>query len=150
MLPALWALPVQASSDSDAWLSAREVQMTHATAIGAAAKDLADGADEPELAELRLLVASAVVAFDGLEVRDCFRVWWSYVRTSYVLYDQALAGLEAHDGMRVQAATAASMYLTTMAANTAVDCPRTESGLASRSESVPSGGLPTVLPPDFG
>jgi hypothetical protein len=139
-----------ADSNADAWEDAREVQRSHAAAIATAAKALADGGNAEEISELRRLVREALRAMDQLDVRACFRVWWSYVRTSYVLYDQALAGLEDSDLARVRTATLASTFLASMAASTAVDCSR--SGEAFRRSSVlgPRGGLPVVGAEELG
>jgi len=117
-------IPVAASTSADAWMSARMAHQTHSTAIGIAAQSLADGSSPREVRELRGVVATAVRAIDRLEVHACFQVWWSYVRSSYVLFDQVLVGLEANDPVRVQSAAAASRYLSTMAASIRVDCPQ--------------------------
>jgi hypothetical protein len=102
------------------------VHQTHSDAIGEAARSLADGGSEREVRELRILVATAVRAIDRVEVHACFQVWWSYVRSSYVLFDQALVGLETNDLARVQSAASASRYLSALAASVEVECPRDE------------------------
>ena len=56
-------------------------------------------------------------------MHDCFRVWWSYVRTSYMLLDEALAGMERGDLGQVQVAVTSSRYLAAQAHSTIVDCP---------------------------
>jgi hypothetical protein len=141
LLAVLIPVPVRAApSNTDAWLDARAAQQTHAAAIASAARALADGGDEDELRELRRRVVAAVRAMDDLDVRACFRVWWSYVRTSFVLYDQALIGLEASDLARVQTATAASTFLNAMAATTTVDCTRSDISTRSAATPGPRGG----------
>jgi hypothetical protein len=115
----------RAASESEAWLSARQVWMTGSTAIGDAAKVLGDGGSPDEMRDLRRAVADAIQELDALEVHDCFRVWWSYVRTSYLLFDQALAGMERGDLGLVQIATASSRFLAAQAKLTVVDCPGT-------------------------
>ena len=142
MLALLVPMPVHAASDADAWMSARQVQQSHSTAIGEAALGLADGGSAREVHDLRRVVAGAVRAIDALEVHDCFRVWWSYVRSSYVLFDQALVGVETNDAAHAQAAVSASRYLTAMAAATGVDCPRDESMAMDESSLGPRGGHP--------
>jgi hypothetical protein len=122
---------VSASTGAEAWLSAQLVHRTHSTAIGEAAQGLADGGSEREIRELRVLVAHAVLAIDRLEVHACFQVWWSYVRSSYVLYDQALIGLETDNLAQVQSAAAASRYLSALAANVKVECPWDQPGPAA-------------------
>ena len=66
---------------------------------------------------------------DALEVHECFRVWWSYARTSYIMFDVAVMGVEASDLGRAQSATAASLFLASMADSIDVDCPRDEPAL---------------------
>lgn len=129
---ALVPWPVAGSSSADAWLSAQMVHRTHSSTIGEATRDLADGGSEREVRELRILVATAVRDIDRLEVHACFQVWWSYVRSSYVLFDQALAGLESNDLARVQSASSASRYLSALAASVEVECPRGEAPAAGR------------------
>jgi hypothetical protein len=128
---AIVPVPVAGSTSADAWMAAQVVHRTHSTAIGVAAQDLADGGSARDLRELRQLVTTAVAAIDRLEVHGCFRVWWSYVRSSYVLFDQALVGIESSDLAQVQSATAASRYLSAMAAAVPVDCPRDQSVLGA-------------------
>lgn len=123
-------------------MSAQLVHRTHSTTIGLAAQGLTDGGSARELRELRGLVATAVVAIDRLEVHACFRVWWSYVRSSYVLFDQALVGVETNDLARVQSATAASRYLSAMAESVDVECPWDESGLTAGFNLGPRDPLP--------
>lgn len=128
LLPALLLLgasmpgTVLGANGSDAWQSARQVFEIQSVAIGQATLALADGGTDGEIRSLRRVVAAAVRELDALEVHDCFRVWWSYVRSSYVLFDQALVGAEANDVAHVQSALAASRYLAAMAQATAVDC----------------------------
>ena len=149
MLAALLFAPASlaASTSADDWLSAQMVHRTHALAIGEAAQRLSDGTTEREVRHLRRVVARAVWAIDRLEVHACYQVWWSYVRSSFVLFDQALVGLEAADPARVQSAVQASRFLATLAAATTVDCPRGD-GSATTEQLVPSGSLPLVRPPD--
>ena len=144
-LPALLALavlvplPASAASDLDAWRSARQVHLAQSAALVVAAQDLVDAGGAGEVRELRQVLSEAVAALDALEVHECFRVWWSYVRTSYVLYDQALIGVEAADIGRVQIATASSTYLAALAAATPVDCTG-DRGAISSSPSSPAWG----------
>jgi hypothetical protein len=131
-----------ASTSADDWLSAKMVHRTHALAIGEAAQRLADGTTEREVRNLRRVVARAVWAMDHVEVHACYQVWWSYVRSSFVLFDQALAGLEAADPEKVHSAVQASQLLSTMAATTTVDCPRGAGTAASRAGPSPGAPLP--------
>jgi hypothetical protein len=131
-----------AGSNAEAWIDAREVQKTHSAAIASAAQAFADGGDEDEVLELRHQVSAAVQAMDRLDVRDCFRVWWSYVRTSYVMFDQAVVGLQASDLARVQIATAASTFLDGLAASTTVDCSRDSHARRTSTGLGPRGGYP--------
>ncbi len=151
VLAALLITPagVSASTSADDWLSARMVHRTHATAIGEAAQRLADGTTEREVRDLRRVVARAVLAIDRLEVHACYQVWWSYVRSSFVLFDQALIGLEANDLARVNSAVQASRFLATMAAATTVDCPR-DAGSTAILPLGPSDPLPLVVLPEAG
>jgi hypothetical protein len=142
-------LPAPASAavdDAQAWLSARRIQQTQVDAIAAAAVALSDGGDEREVSLLRRRVAAAIVALDAIDVRECFRVWWSYVRTSLVLYDQAIIGLQVSDSTRVRTATAASTFLTGMAYATAVDCPVSIGSDPEAARLGPRGGVPLVGP----
>lgn len=131
-----------AGTNAEAWVDAREVQKTHSAAIASAAQAFADGGDENEVLELRHQVSAAVLAMDRLDVRDCFRVWWSYVRTSYVMFDQAVMGLQASDLTRVQVATAASTFLDQLAAQTTVDCTRDSHARRTSTGLGPRGGHP--------
>lgn len=125
-------------------MSARQVYVTNATAIGEAAVGLSAGGSPREVRQLRHTVATAVHAIDGLEVHACFRVWWSYVRSSYVLLDQALVGMEANDVAHAQSAATASRYMTAMATATPVECPRDDAILPSGSGLGPRDDLPLV------
>ena len=145
MLAALVPVPARAASDADAWRTARLLHVAQSAAIGVALEDLADGGSPEEVRELRRVVAAAVAAFDTLEVHECFRVWWSYVRTSYVLYDLALTGVEAEDVGRVQAATASSVYLAAMAAATPVDCLDEREFWSATAPLAPGGGHPLAI-----
>ena len=117
------ALPVSATSPADAWVSARDGNTTRADAIRAAASSFAaGGGDIDDLHRLRSLVGDAVRALDRLEVHDCFRVWWSYVRSSYVMFDVALVGIERGDAVGARSATAASAMLAALADRSRVDC----------------------------
>jgi hypothetical protein len=101
---------VDAASESEAWLSARQAWITRSAALAAAARDLVEGGPE-DVGRLRRAVAAAIDELDALEVHDCFRVWWSYVRTSYLLFEQALIGMEQGDVGQVQVAVSSSRYL---------------------------------------
>lgn len=79
----------------------------------------------------------------AIDVHDCFRVWWSYVRSSFVLFDQALQSGEVIDFGRIQAATNALPCLSSMAASMRVDCPFEDVGAADPTAG-PRGGLPLV------
>jgi hypothetical protein len=151
LLPALLLLAVlvpgqaeAASSDAEAWRAAREVYSSRSAAIAAAVAAFGEDGDVGALHELRRQVALAVIAMDGLDVRACFRVWWSYARTGYVLYDQALIGLQASDLVRIQSSTAAAAYLASMAAATRVVCGGTDRTRSSSSSPGRRGGLPLV------
>ncbi len=135
-----------ASTSADDWISARMVHRTHALAIGEAAQRLADGTTEREVRDLRRVVARAVRAIDRLEVHACYQVWWSYVRSSFVLFDQALVGLESGDPARTQSSVQASRFLATMAAATSVDCPR-DAGSATALQPSPSQPIPLAERP---
>jgi hypothetical protein len=143
-LAVLVPTPASAANSADAWMSARQVHVTHAMAIGEAATGMSDGGSAREIRQLRRVVAAAVRAIDGLEVHACFRVWWSYVRSSYVLYDQALAGVESNDVARTQSGVMASRYMGALAAATQVDCPRDEAVLPGGTGLDPRDGLPLV------
>ena len=149
LLAVLVPIPTHAASGADAWLSARQVHLSHSSAIGEAAAGLADGGSAREFNDLRRVVAGAVRAFDDLEVHECFRVWWSYVRSSYILFDQALVGAEANDVAQTQAAVSASRYLTAMAAATTVDCPRNDATEGNDRRLGPRGGLPLATAIDL-
>jgi hypothetical protein len=148
LLPALLVLTVlmpatvHGSSGPDAWRSARDVVLSQSVEIGRAARALAESGTASEVRSLRRAIGSAVRELDALEVHDCFRVWWSYVRSSYVLYDQALAGVEANDLAHVQAAMIASRYLASMAKATQVDCGAEIGPTPSRTGASPREGLP--------
>lgn len=116
-------LPAAALSNAEAWMAARLVHHSHSTAIVAAASELVEGGSMEEIRDLRVRIASAVIALDRLEVHACFQEWWSYVRSSYVLLDQALVGLERNDYAHVQSAATASRYLSALATNVHVECP---------------------------
>jgi hypothetical protein len=143
---------VRAASESEAWLSARQAWITQSTAIDAAAKLLVEGGKEDAVGRLRRAVADAIDELDALEVHDCFRVWWSYVRTSYLLFDQALIGMQQGDLGQVQIAVSSSRYLAAQARATVVDCPGkglTPSGIGSARRGGDSRGLvvaPAIAP----
>lgn len=137
-----------ASASADDWLSAQMVHRTHALAIGEATQRLADGSTEREVRNLRRVVARAVRAIDRIEVHACYQVWWSYVRSSFVLFDQALVGLEAEDLAQVQSAVQSSQFLATMAAATTVDCPRDGTATVSGQGLGPRDPLPFAHAPD--
>ena len=139
----------RAASESEAWLSARQAWMTGSTAIGDAAKVLGDGGTPDEMRDLRRAVADAIHELDSLEVHDCFRVWWSYVRTSYLLFDQALAGMERGDLGLVQIATASSRYLAAQAKVAAVDCPGKGVAPTGRGDAHGGDSRDLVTPPTF-
>jgi hypothetical protein len=134
-----------ADSNADAWDEALEAQRVHAAAIVEASVALADGGDQEDVLELRRRVGAAVQAMDGLDVRACFRVWWSYVRTSFVMYDLAIVGLQASDVAGVRSAMAASAFLSTMASRTSVDCTRARDALSRSSSIGPRGGSPLAV-----
>jgi hypothetical protein len=81
-----------------------------------------------------------------MEVHACFRAWWSYVRSGYVLFDQALIGVQANNVGHVQAAMASSQYLSLMAASMMVDRASDESLPRTRSRLGPRGGYPFAHP----
>jgi len=130
LLALLIPTPAVAESSADAWMSARQTHVSNATAIGAAAAGLADGTSPREVRRLRSTVRRAVRSIDALDVRACFRVWWSYVRSSYVMFDRALVAVERNDLPQVQSAITASRFMSAMAASTSVDCPRDDSLVA--------------------
>jgi hypothetical protein len=120
----------------------------HTAAIGAAAQDISDGGDARKLQYLRLTVAFAVNAMDSLEVHECFRVWWSYVRTSYFMFGVALAGAESSDFGQAQSATAASIFLASMAEARNVDCASDAAAFGIGSSPLQSGDRPFAGAPD--
>lgn len=156
LLPALLALgvlvpqPVTATSSADAWMSAQHLHSTRSTAIGRVAEDLSDGGGAREIRMLRAMIGSAVAALDALEVHDCFRVWWSYVRTSYVMLDVALMGMMVGDMAGAQRATTTSAFLSRMAEMTPVDCPRDGSVLPRSTEPRHGDDRPIVMRPGVG
>jgi hypothetical protein len=136
LLAALMATstPAAALSHAEAWMAARLVHQTHSTAIVAAASELVADGSMQDIRELRVRIASAVIALDRLEVHACFQEWWSYVRSSYVLLDQALVGLESNDFARVQSAATASRYLSALATTVNVECPWDEAAAVTGPE----------------
>jgi hypothetical protein len=145
-LAALAAVPaLAAGSNADAWDEALEAQREHAAAIVAASTVLAEGGDQEDVLELRRRVGAAVQAMDQLDVRECFRVWWSYVRTSFVMYDLAIVGLQASDVAGVRSAMAASAFLSTMASRTTVDCTRAREAMSRTSSFGHRGGTPLAI-----
>jgi hypothetical protein len=134
------------ASESDAWLNARRAWITQSAAIDEAARHLAKSSSADDVRELRRAVADAIHEFDALEVHDCFRVWWSYVRTSFLLFDQALIGMEKGDLGQVQVAVSSSRYLAAQARTTEVDCSGkglAPTGLGSARRAGDSRGLAT-------
>jgi hypothetical protein len=148
LLPALLVLAVllptsaQAASDVDAWAAARELAVGQSVAIGTAASTLSDGGSIDDLTRLRGMVAATVAKLDALEVRECFRVWWSYVRTSYVLFDQALRSAQMGDVAQLQGALTASRWLVAMANATTVDCQGDQGFSRGRTRGRSREGLP--------
>jgi hypothetical protein len=137
-----------AASESEAWLSARQAWITQSAAIEDAAKHVVDGGTPDDVRELRRAVAEAIHEFDTLEVHDCFRVWWSYVRTSYLLFEQALIGIEQGDLGQVQIAISSSRYLSAQARTTVVRCPGrglAPTGLGNARRGGDSRGFATPL-----
>jgi len=154
LLPALLSLAVlvpqtaSAATSADAWISAQGLHQRQASAIGLAARGFSEnGGDLDELKRLRSMVAAAVNALDALEVHDCFRVWWSYVRSSYVMFDVALLNVQTGDAGRAQSATAASMVLASLADASAVDCRSAKGRLQSRMGTGHGPGQPTATAP---
>ena len=137
-------VPAHGASDADAWMSARQLHTTHSATIGAAARGFTQGGDSDDLRELRAVVAEAIRALDRLEVKPCFRIWWSYVRSSYVMFDVALVSVQQADVAGARSATAASVFLSSMAQSTVVDCP--QDGTSRRADRArPRGGGPVVF-----
>lgn len=127
------AAPVSADSPAEAWIAARDGNSSRADAIRDAASSFATGGGDPEdLRQLRALVVEAIRALDRLEVHDCFRVWWSYVRSSYVMFDVALVGIGRGDAAGARSATAASAMLAALADRSRVDCVEAPPGIARR------------------
>jgi hypothetical protein len=139
--------PAHAVSESEAWLSARQAWIARSAAIGDAARDLAEHGTEDDVRDLRRAVAVAIHEFDDLEVHDCFRVWWSYVRTSFLLFDQALVGMQAGDLGRVQMAVMSSRYLAAQARATVVDCPARSLQPAGLGDALPGDGSRGLVGP---